>query len=200
MSDEERNKSYLPEIIDVEVEPDFDFEIREPKDGTKEKVTEENSVEEETINEDTITVEGVEEPKKDTSFTAFKNNQKANEKKWRRRIGGWIKTFILAGLIIFFLAPLLGFGGVFGILGIGLVALFCIVALGVGLLGLGIGAFLIGAESASFGAVIFFMSLVGVGGGGLGILLLLALLIGIKNLIVAMFARINRPKHQKEEA
>lgn len=218
MNEEERKDKYLPEIIDVEVEPDLDFQLREPEDTAEEEKYEEQIRVEavevaitEDKSQDTFYQETYKEPKqedttnkeakskKDTSFTAFKKGQKANEKKWLQKTGNTLGRLFLICIGVIIGAPLLFASGGVGVAAIGMGVLVCGMAVVMGLVGLGVGAFLAGAQAVGLGAVTFFVSLIGVGGGGLGLLIILAVVIWIKNLIVKMFARINKPQHKEEE-
>lgn len=218
MKDEERVYDNLPEVIDVQVEEDLDFELREPEDDdtdTSKEVAYKETIREEKVYEGytepkmieatIVHEESVQEPvveeneqkakydkkdkqsKKDTSFTSFKANQKASEKKWRKNVGKKISKFFWLILALIVGIPVVGFGGFFAVLGLGIAVMFCGMAVGMGIIGLGASAFLTTAGIASMGPVVFFGSLMGIGGGGLGLLLLLVILIWLKNRIIQFY-------------
>lgn len=136
---------------------------------------------------------------RDTSFGAFKENQYASERSWRKRTGSKMKKIIFWIVALLIGMPFFGAAGAALVFGAGFGVFFTGATLIAGIIGLGVGAFGVTAQLGAIGPVIIFMSIAAVGGGGLGLLLILAILIFIKNKVMMAYRNLKMKYTEGEQ-
>lgn len=137
--------------------------------------------------------------KQDTSYASYNSAKKEEFKKKKKKIGSSLLNGIALACAILFGLPIavtLGGTAVF-VLGMGI--FFSVVALGMGVIGLGMAGFTMTAGMASMGILCLFGSLIAIGVGGLGCCIIAFIFIGIKSLFVGSKQR-RQLRKEREEA
>ncbi|MDA3730525.1 hypothetical protein PBV87_03260 [Niameybacter massiliensis] len=138
-------------------------------------------------------------PRQDTSYASYNSAKKEEFKKKKKKVGSSLLNGILLACAILFGLPIaVTFGGA-AIFVLGMGIFFSVLALGVGVLGLGMAGFTATAGMASMGMLCLFGSLVAIGVGGLGCCIIALIFIGIKNIIVGSKQR-RQLRKEREEA
>lgn len=133
---------------------------------------------------------------RDTSYASFDTAQKQAFKKKKKKISASIANGILLALAILIGIPIAAFVGFFAVMGIGMGVFFCGMAVGMGVLGLGLAGFTVVAGMGQIGMLCFFGSLLAIGGGGVGLILLLMIFVWIKRLCVGGYRRLKERKER----